>query len=180
MLSLTILTLSLYSSEIFSSSGRTVRQGPHHSAQKSTRSGTSDARTVSLKSCSPTSWKSATTCLSFGRALAFLFPEQRVKPYIPRWIRYGLTRRGRRGSGSTEFSRGRPMGPPYAADVGNRCDRRSLSATVQATLRLASFEGRQAPQSSLRRSVARSDPRPFPVQIGPLTASGPPSILSLM
>src|SRR5918992_1411337 len=123
MLSLTILTLSLYSSEIFSSSGRTVRQGPHHSAQKSTSTGTSDARTVSLKS------------------------------YIPRRIRYSLARRGRRGRGPTEFSRGRAMGPPYAADVGNRCDRRPLSATVQATPRPASFEGRQAPQSSLRRSV---------------------------
>src|SRR5690606_15275070 len=53
-LSLTILTLSPTSPAISSSAGAIMRQGPHHSAQKSTTTGPSALRTCDSKSASDT------------------------------------------------------------------------------------------------------------------------------
>src|SRR5687768_7969684 len=52
MLSLTTLSLSLFSAAISSSTGATILHGPHHSAQKSTRTGLSLCRTSAVKSAS--------------------------------------------------------------------------------------------------------------------------------
>src|SRR3954464_231283 len=49
MLSLAIVTLSPSSAPISSSAGPIIRQGPHHSAQKSTRTGLSEPRTSEAK-----------------------------------------------------------------------------------------------------------------------------------
>src|SRR5690348_10359487 len=49
MLSLAIVTLSPSSPAISSSAGAIIRQGPHHSAQKSTRTGLSEPRTSEAK-----------------------------------------------------------------------------------------------------------------------------------
>src|SRR5437762_4313407 len=46
---LTLTSFRFFSSEIFSSTGETARQGPHHSAQKSTSTGSSLFRTSSSK-----------------------------------------------------------------------------------------------------------------------------------
>src|SRR5476651_678764 len=56
MFSLTILTLSACSVAISSSTGATMRQGPHHSAQKSTNTGVSLAKTSVAKVSSVTDW----------------------------------------------------------------------------------------------------------------------------
>src|SRR4029077_15144186 len=48
-LSLTILTLSPSAPEISSSAGAIMRQGPHHSAQKSTTTGADDFSTSASK-----------------------------------------------------------------------------------------------------------------------------------
>src|SRR5665647_2668512 len=48
-LSLTILTLSPTWPEISSSAGAIMRQGPHHSAQKSTTTGSADFKTSASK-----------------------------------------------------------------------------------------------------------------------------------
>src|SRR5690606_31380687 len=53
-LSLTILTLPLISPEISSSIGAIARHGPHHSAQKSTRTGSFEPRTSVAKLASVT------------------------------------------------------------------------------------------------------------------------------
>src|SRR4029453_9573808 len=55
-LSLTTSTFSPYSTEISSRIGPSLRQGPHHSAQKSTMTGFSEARTSVLKLASVTSF----------------------------------------------------------------------------------------------------------------------------
>src|SRR3712207_2926037 len=52
MLSLTTSILSLFSAAISSSTGATILQGPHHSAQKSTSTGLSLCRTSVVKSAS--------------------------------------------------------------------------------------------------------------------------------
>src|SRR5687768_16121228 len=52
MLSLTTLSLSLFSAAISSRTGATILHGPHHSAQKSTRTGLSLCRTSTVKSAS--------------------------------------------------------------------------------------------------------------------------------
>src|SRR5688572_8687040 len=52
---LTTSTFSLYSTEISSRMGPSLRQGPHHSAQKSTITGLSAASTSVLKLASVTS-----------------------------------------------------------------------------------------------------------------------------
>src|ERR1043165_4514145 len=49
MLSLAILTLPSYSAASSSRMGATILQGPHHSAQKSTNTGTGDFKTSSPK-----------------------------------------------------------------------------------------------------------------------------------
>src|SRR6185312_7102328 len=49
MLSFAIVTLSPSSPAISSSAGAIIRQGPHHSAQKSTRTGVSEPRTSEAK-----------------------------------------------------------------------------------------------------------------------------------
>src|SRR5664279_4484320 len=56
MFSLTILTLPACSVAISSSTGATMRQGPHHSAQKSTNTGVSLAKTSVAKVSSVTDW----------------------------------------------------------------------------------------------------------------------------
>src|SRR5216683_6589674 len=53
-LSLTILTLPLSDPEISSSAGAIMRQGPHHSAQKSTTTGPVALSTSASKSASET------------------------------------------------------------------------------------------------------------------------------
>src|SRR5688572_1995753 len=53
-LSLTIFTLPASSEESSSRTGAIARQGPHHSAQKSTRTGSLEDRTSSPKSASET------------------------------------------------------------------------------------------------------------------------------
>src|SRR5512146_988968 len=53
-LSLTILTFSPSCSAISSSAGAIMRQGPHHSAQKSTTTGADDLRTSDSKFASDT------------------------------------------------------------------------------------------------------------------------------
>src|SRR5687767_8948000 len=55
-LTLTTFTFSLYSTEISSRMGDSLRQGPHHSAQKSTITGLSAASTSVLKLASVTSF----------------------------------------------------------------------------------------------------------------------------
>src|SRR3954469_12073552 len=60
MLSLTTSILSAYSVAISSRIGATWRQGPHHSAQKSTRTGLSDLSTCDSKSASVTAARFAT------------------------------------------------------------------------------------------------------------------------
>src|SRR5690242_1532110 len=52
MLTFTTLSLPSISFEISSSEGPIMRQGPHHSAQKSTRTGVSDFRTSCSKEVS--------------------------------------------------------------------------------------------------------------------------------
>src|SRR6476659_1258249 len=54
MLSLTILTLPSRSLAIYSSAGAICRQGPHHSAQKSTTTGVDDFNTSASKVSSET------------------------------------------------------------------------------------------------------------------------------
>src|SRR3978361_2389824 len=54
MLSLTTVTFSWSSRPISSSAGAIIRQGPHHSAQKSTRTGLSEASTSCSKLSSVT------------------------------------------------------------------------------------------------------------------------------
>src|SRR3954471_15506162 len=54
MLSLTTVTLSSSSRPISSRAGAIIRQGPHHSAQKSTRTGLSEPITSSWKLSSGT------------------------------------------------------------------------------------------------------------------------------
>src|SRR6478736_2592453 len=49
MLSLAMVTLSPSSPAISSSAGAIIRHGPHHSAQKSTRTGLSEPRTSEAK-----------------------------------------------------------------------------------------------------------------------------------
>src|SRR4051812_36190488 len=49
MLSLAMVTLSPSSPAISSSAGAIIRHGPHHSAQKSTRTGPSEPRTSEAK-----------------------------------------------------------------------------------------------------------------------------------
>src|SRR5690242_8808370 len=68
MLSLATVTLSPRSLEISSSAGAIIRQGPHHSAQKSTRTGPSAPSTSVAKL-----W-SVTVLV----AMAAILPEQRL------------------------------------------------------------------------------------------------------
>src|SRR5947209_1288683 len=55
MLSLTTLSASARSLAISSTTGATIRHGPHHGAQKSTSTGLSDSRTSAWKLLSVTS-----------------------------------------------------------------------------------------------------------------------------
>src|SRR6478735_3773060 len=61
---LTTSTFSLYSTEISSRIGPSLRQGPHHSAQKSTMTGFSEASTSVLKLASVTSFALLITFVS--------------------------------------------------------------------------------------------------------------------
>src|SRR4051794_30512540 len=63
-LSLTMSILSPCSAPISARIGATWRHGPHHSAQKSTRTGLSDLRTSASKSASVTAFMSATAVCS--------------------------------------------------------------------------------------------------------------------
>src|SRR5215468_7620108 len=67
-LSLTIFTLSPSEAEISSSAGAIIRQGPHHSAQKSTTTGSLDFSTSDSKSASDTFPTAMVT--SFGLRIA--------------------------------------------------------------------------------------------------------------
>src|SRR4051794_40406627 len=66
---LTTSTFSLYSTEISSRMGPSLRHGPHHSAQKSTMTGLSEASTSALKLASVTSFALLIT-LSLFRLVA--------------------------------------------------------------------------------------------------------------
>src|SRR6476660_8124622 len=64
---LTTSTFSPYSTEISSRIGPSLRQGPHHSAQKSTMTGLAEASTSVLKLASVTSFALLIPCVSlFG------------------------------------------------------------------------------------------------------------------
>src|SRR5690606_16234010 len=63
-LTLAILTLPAYSSASWSSAGAIILHGPHHSAQKSTRTGSDDCSTALSKSASPTCMTLSLTRLS--------------------------------------------------------------------------------------------------------------------
>src|SRR5437879_4547308 len=54
MFTLAMVSLPAYSPAISSSTGATMRHGPHHSAQKSTRTGTSACNTSAAKLASVT------------------------------------------------------------------------------------------------------------------------------
>src|SRR4051794_34440140 len=66
-LSLTIFSASPRSPAISSSTGATMRHGPHHGAQKSTRTGVSDSRTSAWKLLSVTSEMAPKMWLLQGR-----------------------------------------------------------------------------------------------------------------
>src|SRR6185312_132406 len=66
MLSLATFSASPRSFPISSTTGETMWQGTHHSAQKSTRTGVSDPNTVVWKSASPTEPMFAILCAPSG------------------------------------------------------------------------------------------------------------------
>jgi hypothetical protein len=75
-LTFTILTLPAYSAASSSSAGPIWRQGPHHSAQKSTTTGMADLRTSASKVASVTATVFAPMVVSPGRELSAAEPRQ--------------------------------------------------------------------------------------------------------
>src|SRR5262245_53716809 len=86
-LSLTILTFSPSDPAISSRAGAIIRQGPHHSAQKSTTTGLVAFNTSDSKVASET-LPTAMECLVVGRETAAAFKErQRMNGSRPRQAR---------------------------------------------------------------------------------------------
>src|SRR5438105_5775752 len=82
--SLTILTLSPIAPEISSSAGAIMRQGPHHSAQKSTTTGPVALSTSASKSASET----------LPTAMVYLVRVEQIAAGIAAWIMHPTYERG--------------------------------------------------------------------------------------
>src|ERR1700744_167703 len=84
--SLTILTLSPIAPEISSSAGAIMRQGPHHSAQKSTTTGPVAFSTSLSKSASETLPTAIVYLVSFGKDAASRIAAKIMDPTYERGL----------------------------------------------------------------------------------------------
>src|SRR5690606_13366017 len=89
-LTLATFTLPAYSSASWSRAGAIIRHGPHHSAQKSTSTGSDDCRTAVSKSASPTCMTLSLTELTpAGIAASTLYARGVARRPGRRYVRLG-------------------------------------------------------------------------------------------